>query len=97
MAVATPPRPTTIERPLPTVRPAPALRARPIPVAAYPAGVPRYVTFEGRRQRVLAVHEQPSSENLAAPLAGIGRRIRVELAGGRELTLVQDRGAWFER
>lgn len=95
MAVAAPPRPTTIEHRLP--RSAPALRARPIPVAAYPAGVPRWVTFEGRRQRVLTVHEQPAFDTITTPLVGAARRVRVELAGGRALTLVQESGAWFER
>ena len=66
-------------------------RARPIPVAAYPAGVPRWVTYDGRRRRVVAVHELPAPDPALPPTA---RRMQVELAGGHLLTLLHDRGGW---
>lgn len=97
MAVATLTRPQVTDRAPARTSAAPALRARPIPVAAYPAGVPRWVTYDGRRRRVLAVHDQPGLDGVSLPVAGAARRVRVELAGGRELTLVQDSGAWYER
>ena len=100
MAVATPERPTVVEHPLrPAVRPhrASVLRARPIPVMAYPPGVPRWVTYEGRRRRVLSVQDQPVHDASELPVARGSRRLRVELAGGRALTLVHDGSAWFER
>jgi hypothetical protein len=87
--------PSPTPRPAPPVRP-PAARARLIPVAAYPAGVPRWVTYEGRRHRVVAVHEQPALTAALPP--GLPRRarpLRVELADGRTLTLLHDRGAWY--
>lgn len=97
MAVALTARPT-IEAPVARpARPVPPMRTRPIPVAAYPAGTPRWVTYEGRRQRVLAVREQPAFDPAWFPIGASGRRLRVQLAGGRELTLVQDDGAWFQR
>lgn len=71
------------------------LRARPIPVAAYPAGTPRWVTYGGRRQRVVAVHEQPPLDPRLEPLAAGARRLQVELASGVVLTLLHDRGAWY--
>ncbi len=69
--------------------------ARPIPVAAYPAGTPRWVTYEGRRRRVLAVESvtPPPHPNRAAAV-GV-RRLRVELAGGSVITLVHRTGAWY--
>lgn len=82
--------------PPPPARPAP-LRARPIPVAAYPAGMPRWVTYDGRRQRVLAVREQAPLDPRLTPVPPGARRMQVELAGGRTLTLVHNRGGWFER
>ncbi len=77
--------------PAPRVR----LRARPIPVAAYPAGTPRWVTYAGRRQRVVAVHEQPPLDPRLEPLPAGVRRLQVELAGGAVLTLIHDRGGWY--
>jgi hypothetical protein len=74
----------------------PAARTRPIPVAAYPAGVPRWVTFGGRRQRVVAVHQQPALALHLDPLPFGAVRMAVELADGRVLTLIHDRGAWYE-
>lgn len=96
MAVVTAVRPSSTEQRRAAARPAARLRARPIPVAAYPAGVPRWVTFEGRRRRVVAVHEQPAFDPATFPIGASGRRVRVELSGGHQLTLVQDSGAWFE-
>jgi hypothetical protein len=69
--------------------------ARPIPVAAYPAGVPRWVTFGGRRQRVVAIHDQPALDASFAPVPFGARRMQVELADGRVLTLVHDGGGWY--
>lgn len=75
----------------------PTRRARPIPVAAYPAGVPRWVTYGGRRQRVVAIHQQMAlAPGLDAVPPG-AVRMEVELADGRVLTLIHDRGAWYER
>ncbi len=95
VAVA-PARPTSVAPPLP-LPPAPRvrLRARPIPVAAYPAGTPRWVTYGGRRQRVVAVHEQPPLDPRLEPLPAGARRLQVELAGGAVLTLIHARGAWY--
>lgn len=72
------------------------LRARPIPVAAYPAGVPRWVTYGGRRQRVLTVHEQPRDPRLPSVPYG-AHAMQVELADGHVLTLLHQRGGWYER
>jgi hypothetical protein len=74
-----------------------ARHARPIAVAAYPAGVPRWVTYSGRRQRVVAVHEQQAlAPDLVAMPPG-SLRMEVELADGRVLTLLHDHGAWYHR
>jgi len=78
----------------PARRPVP--RTRPIPVAAYPAGVPRWVTFAGRRQRVVAVHQQPALAAGPGSLPLGATRMEVELADGRVLTLVHERGGWYE-
>lgn len=73
------------------------LAARPIPVAAYPPGTPRWVTYGGRRQRVIAVHEA-SPVRVAGGLGPLGvRRLDVELGDGRMLTLVHEEGGWYER
>ncbi len=74
-----------------------APRAHPIPVAAYPAGTPRWVTYDGRRLRVVAVHEPPAPDPRSMALTLDGRRLHVELADGRLLTLLHRRGAWYER
>ena len=71
------------------------LRARPLPVAAYPADTPRWVTYGGRRQRVVAVHEQPPLDPRLEPLPAGARRLQVELSSGTVLTLIHDRGAWY--
>jgi hypothetical protein len=83
-----------MHRPI-TVPPRPALRARPIPVAAYPAGTPRWITYGGRRQRVVAIHEQQDATRLPALRAT--RQLRVELADGRVLTLLHRSGGWYQR
>ena len=70
------------------------LQARPIPVAAYPAGVPRWVTYDGRRSRVVAVNQQPVAMLLPPSLSGGARRLEVELADGRALTLVHSGAGW---
>lgn len=70
------------------------LQARPIPVAAYPAGVPRWVTYDGRRSRVVAVNQQPVALLLPPGLSGGARRLEVELADGRSLTLVHSGTGW---
>jgi hypothetical protein len=74
----------------------PALRARPIPVAAYPAGMPRWVTYDGRRRRVVAVHNQPALDPRLDPAPSGARRLQVELTDGRVLTLLHDGGAWYD-
>lgn len=95
VAVA-PARPVPVSPPLPLPpAPRPRLRARPIPVAAYPAGTPRWVTYGGRRQRVVAVHEQPPLDPRLEPLPASTRRLQVELASGTVLTLIHDHGAWY--
>lgn len=76
---------------------APRLRARPLPVAAYPAGVPRWVTYDGRRQRVVAIVDQQPLDPALAPVPAGTRRMQVELADGRVLTLLHSRAGWFER
>lgn len=86
-----PPAPVAPRRPSP-----PALRARPIPVAAYPAGTPRWVTYDGRRRRVVAVHDQPALDPRLDPAPMGARRLQVELADGRVLTLLHDSGAWYD-
>jgi hypothetical protein len=65
-------------------------------VAAYPAGTPRWVTFDGRRQRVVAVHQQPALAAGLDPTPFGAVRMAVELADGRILTLLHDRDAWYE-
>src|SRR5512141_2375253 len=81
MAVAAPARPLTetnaLRMPLPAApaRRAPALRARPIAVAAYPAGTPRWVTYAGRRHRVVAVHDQPALDPALVPAPAHARRL----------------------
>ena len=72
------------------------LRARPIPVAAYPAGVPRWVTYDGRRHRVVAVHDQPALDLRLDPVPRDARRVQVELADGCTLTLLHRHGGWYE-
>jgi hypothetical protein len=71
------------------------LKARPIPVAAWPAGVPRWVTYGGRRRRVVSINEQPPLDPRLAPSPAGTRRIEVELAGGRVLTLLHDERGWY--
>jgi hypothetical protein len=95
-AAVAPVRPVPAPLPLP-LPPGPRvrLRARPIPVAAYPAGTPRWVTYGGRRQRVVAVHEQPPLDPRLEPLPAGARRLQVELSSGTVLTLIHDRGAWY--
>lgn len=102
-AIALAPAPVqhTLNMPLPpSAAQAPVRRAaprtRPIPVAAYPAGVPRWVTFGGRRQRVVAVHQQPALALGFDSLPIGATSMEVELADGRILTLVHERGAWYE-
>jgi hypothetical protein len=104
MVTAAPPRPSespsAATLPLPLAAPSRsdrlgALRARPIPVAAYPAGRPRWVTYDGRRHRVIAVHDQPALDPSLAPEPYGSRRIQVELADGHLLTLLHDSGAWY--
>jgi hypothetical protein len=104
MVAAAPPRPSApspaITLPLPLAAPSRqdrlgALRARPIPVAAYPAGRPRWITYDGRRHRVVAVHDQPALDPALAPTPSGSRRIQVELGDGRLLTLLHDSGAWY--
>jgi hypothetical protein len=93
-------RPADTAPPLPLSATSPrssVARARPIPVAAYPAGVPRWVTYDGRRHRVVAVYDQPALDQrlMAVPRGAV--RMQVELADGRLLTLLHDRGGWFAR
>jgi hypothetical protein len=54
------------------------------------------VTFDGRRQRVVAVHQQPALTASFDPTPFGAVRMAVELADGRVLTLLHDRGSWFE-
>ena len=75
-------------------RPA-AVNARPIAVAAYPADVPRWVTYEGRRRRVVAIWNQPALSPEMTPVTPGARRLQVELSDGRLLTLLHHRGGWF--
>ncbi len=70
-----------------------ALRARPIPVYAL-GGAPRWVTYEGRRQRVVAVQEQPAPLPLVRGLPRDARRLQVQLASGDTLTLLHGRHGW---
>lgn len=74
-------------------RPTPA-RTRPIPVAAYPADTPRWVTHDGRRLRVVGVQLRPPAGPYAARTA---RRLQVELADGSTLLLLYRPGGWYER
>ncbi len=70
-----------------------AVRARPIPVYAL-GGSPRWVTYEGRRQRVVAVQEQPAPLPLMRGLPRDARRVQVRLASGSSLTLLHGRHGW---
>ena len=76
-------------------RPEAPVHARPIAVAAYPASQPRWVTYAGRRNRVVAVHQQPALDSRLDPIPFGMRRLAVELADGRVLTLLHDGGGWY--
>lgn len=90
-----PPAPSLVSPERASVARRPVQRARLIPVAAYPAGVPRWVTYDGRRQRVVAVHQQPVIEPRAAGIPPGAQRMQIELAGGDRLTLLHDRFGWY--
>ena len=95
-----PARPSAIPaRPAPLpVPPRPSgVHARPIAVAAYPADTPRWLTYNGRRHRVVSVHEQPSRDPRLDFLPYGARRLQAELDDGRVLTLLHHRGGWFEK
>ncbi len=70
------------------------------PVAVYaPAGEPLWVTHDGRRQRVIAIEEQPqpAGEPRLPLLPAESRRLLVRLAGGSALMLLHSRrGAWAQ-
>ena len=74
-----------------------ALHARPIPVAAYPADTPRWITYDGRRHRVVAVYEQPSRDPRLDFVPYGARRLEAELDDGRVLTLLHHGRSWYER
>ena len=100
VTAAAPARPSAVPtRPgLMPAAPRPSVvRARPIPVAAYPADTPRWITYNGRRHRVIAVHEQPARDPRLDFVPYGARRLRAELDDGRVLTLLHQHGSWYER